>query len=210
MARRVILLLGLLIGVLGLALATNSARAFRERIFADRRAETMVMSRTDAGDVEEIPWRTFMLKRVATKQLNPLSFWLVNQTVGVLWSAIYALAGLAGGCIYLLLLIIEPSVVGRTSSEVDAALQAGRLMARLVVAAGAGLLAYLVLLLPASLAIVPLKSLGAATSDLYASLLLLPAAAGIFISTFFEKIRMWLDRIMTTSENTKKKDGSKP
>jgi hypothetical protein len=196
-ARRVILLLLLLVTILVVAFMINSARAFRDRVFADARADTIIKFTTESGDIEEMTWRAFVLKHVARKQLNAFSFWLVNQPVKGLWGTVFALTGLAGGCIYLLLIIIEPGVVGRQAADADVALQPGRLLARLTVAAAAGLLAFFVLLLPASLAIVPLKIVGAAESDVYASLLLLPAAAGIFSATFFEKVRVWLDRVLT-------------
>lgn len=209
MTKRVLLLIIILALALAAGLAVNSARAFRERVHDDPRANQPVTTTTPTGDKEEMTWATAVLKRAARRQTNAAIYWLINEPVSFLWATVYGFAGLSGGCIFLLILVVDPSIVRRQPADVDREFEAGRFLARLAVATTAGVLAYFVTILPASAAILPLKSIGARSSDVYGSLLLLPTASGIFISNFFGKLPVWLDNVLAAKQKNKEREADR-
>jgi hypothetical protein len=182
------------------------ARRLRDRVLADARASTHITFQDADKNVIRMTWGEYALSVASQGKTGTVNYWLINQPTPLLWTAVYALAGLAGGCIYLLLLVAEPAAVGQGR---DAAKEfvGARFFARLSVSTAAGALAFLVAILPAKLAIMAIKLpkvAGVNDSDAYASLLLLPTASGIFVSTFFNRVQEWLG---TTLSSKKPKDG---
>ena len=200
MTVRVLALVGLLLLALFLGLFVGEARQVREAVFNQPDAKQMVEFKNKKGDTEQMMRADYLLSFIANGRTNPMFYWLINQPVSFLWATIYGITGFAGACLFLLLLIIAPAAVGQDPKTIAAQFEAAKLIARFAVATAAGVLAYFVAILPADLTMLAarLSSFGQPRdSDVYGLLLLLPVAAGIFVSTFFTKVGAWLDKTLT-------------
>jgi hypothetical protein len=200
MTRRIVLIAGVLVAVIAGAFYIDGLREFREAVTRDPRAKSIVSSTTPSGDTERREWARYILREVVPAQTNPVTAFLVRQRPSVLWLFQYALAGIAGGSIYLLILLIDPKIMGRDPATALAESEPGRLFGRLLLAGAAGVLTGFAVRLPASLAFGALRLPATgmlSQSDAYSSLLLFPLAAGTFSSTFYAKLHLWLERILS-------------
>jgi hypothetical protein len=200
MGRRIVLLVVLLLVTAWVGLFINEARRLRDHVLADPRAKQTVTFKDKAQNTVTMTFGEFALHEAAKKQTNFVNYRLLNTPSAILWSAIYATAGLSGGFIYLLLLVVAPGAVVGQGDRIEVTFQGSILLARLCVSAVAGALSFLVVILPAQAAILSIKlpkmNVNTSEADVYGNMLLFPSAAGIFVSTFYERLKDWLNKLM--------------
>ena len=199
--RRVVLLLASFIGTAFLLLA-----GFELNVVATERVR--VLSSTSAGcplscnGTLMTEWLCFV--EVGARQawgLLPWRWMLIRLEIGTLMASIYIVAGLGGGIIALWLHLTR-------QLQANAEWSLGG-VPRILLAGAAGLLSYWLLLLPAGwVPGAPIQNYGTSeaiqASQFFMRMILLPAAAGLFTTVFFEQLSGILTRILESFKGATK------